>query len=168
MLKVKSTLIAALLVASSFAAPSAFAISSWTVGGSGSGSATISGPTTATVLGNPVPCTASFTLTVTSGTAKVTAASFSGSSACTAITSVLPWTVSAPTAISGSTSVNLTISSINVKISGQTCTGSASGTLTNANPNNGGTNTFTFTGTLGACTVKSNPSLTSNAAIGTI
>lgn len=166
MLKVKSTLIAALLVASSFAAPSAFAISSWTINGSGSGSATVSGPTTATVLGNPVPCTASFTLTVTGGTAKVTAASFSGSSACTAITSVLPWTVSAPTAGSG-TSVNLTISSINVKISGQTCTGSATGTLTNANPNNGGSNTFTFTGSLGACTVKSNPSLTSSG-IGTI
>lgn len=167
MLKVKSTLCAALLVASSFAAPSAFAISSWTINGSGTGSATVSGPTTATVLGNPVPCTASFTLSVNSGSAKVTSASFSGSSACTAITSVLPWTVSAPSAIAGSTSVNLTITGINVKISGQTCTGSASGTLTNANPNNGGSNSLTFSGSLGACTVKSNPSLTSSG-IGTI
>jgi hypothetical protein len=166
MLKVKSILIAALLAASAFAATSAFAISSWTINGSNSGSTTVSGPTTATVFGVPVPCTASFTLTVTSGSAKVTGANFSGNSACTEISSVLPWTVSEPSAISGSSSVNLTISGIEVKISGQTCTGSASGTLSNANPNGSGSNTFTFSGSLGLCTVKSNPSVT-GSGIGT-
>lgn len=171
MAKFKTALLATLIVASPLVASQAFAASYqvfkggvWKV----SDSTTLTGPTTATVAGIPIPCTATFTLTLNaSGAATVTAASFSGSSACLGVTAqALPWTVAAPVAISGSSSVTVNISGINVKFSSPsaTCTGNASGTLTNANPNTGpANNDYTFTAPLSApCTnVKSNPKLTS-------
>lgn len=179
MQKLKYAALAALVAAGTFATTSAFAAGLEIWNGSAwvrNGTAVISGPTTATYLGNTVPCTSAFTLTLTSGTAKVTNAVFSGSGACTGITKVLPWNVSAPTAGAGS-SVNLTISAINIHFPAppQTCTGSVSGELDNADPYSPNPPTgsgpynlyFTFSGTLaGGCSVANrSPGLTSNVPI---
>lgn len=179
MLKLKSAALAAIIVAGSFAASSAFASGLEIWNGSAwvrNGTVVISGPTTATYLGNTVPCTSAFTLTLTSGAAQVTNATFSGSGACTGITKVLPWNVSAPTAGAGA-SVNLTISGINIRFPTppQTCTGSVSGNLPNANPYSPDPPTspgpynayFTFSGSLaGGCTVSHrSPGLTSDTPI---
>lgn len=144
MLKLKYAALAALALAGSFGASSAFAAgyeiwngSSWVR----SGTVTLSGPTTATYLGNTVPCTSAFTLTLSYDagtgvqTAQVTGASFTGSGACTGITKVLPWSVSAPSALSDP-SVLLTISGINIHFPAppQTCTGSVTAQVPNANP----------------------------------
>lgn len=180
MLKLKYAALAAMVAVGSFATSSAFAAGLEIWNGSAwvrNGTAVISGPTTATYLGNTVPCTSAFTLTLTNGAAQVTNATFTGSGACTGITKVLPWNVSAPTAISGSTSVNLTISGINIRFPTppQTCTGSVAGELDNANPYSPNPPTgsapynlyFTFSGSLaGGCTVSHrSPGLTSNVPI---
>jgi len=163
----REILLLALLVVGPCIPSSAFAqVSSWRINGFANGTVTATGPVSITVFGVPTPCTATFTLALTSGQLKVTGVSFSGSSVCNAITIVLPWPISAPTPVSGSTLVNFLIQSINIKVSGVTCTGSASGTVSNANPNNGGTNAITFVGSLGPCNFRSNPSLTSSG-IGT-
>ena len=179
MLKLKSAVLAAMIVAGTFATSSAFAAGLEIWNGSAwvrNGTAVISGPTTATYLGNTVPCTSAFTLTLTNGVAKVTNATFTGSGACTGITKVLPWTVSAPTAGAG-TSVNLTISAINIHFPAppQTCTGSVTGELDNTDPYSPNPPTapgpynlyFTFSGTLaGGCSVSHRaPGLTSNVPI---
>lgn len=187
MLKLKHAALATLAVAGTLATSSVFAAGLEIWNGSAwvrSGTVVISGPTTATYLGNTVPCTSAFTLTLTNGAAQVTNATFTGSGACTGITKVLPWTVSAPTAIADpapplppNTSVNLTISGINIRFPTppQTCTGSVTGELDNADPYSPNPPTtpgpynlyFTFSGTLaGGCSVSHRaPGLTSNTPI---
>lgn len=107
MLTMKSTLLAAALaVGGSLAAGNASAASfevysggAWT----SNGTTHLVGPTNASYLGNPLPCNADFTLQVTGGVATVTAASFSGSTACASIISRgLPWTVTIGAGGSGS------------------------------------------------------------------
>lgn len=187
MQKLKYAALAAMVAVGSFATSSAFAAGLEIWNGSAwvrNGTVVISGPTTATYLGNTVPCTSAFTLTLTSGAAQVTNATFSGSGACTGITKVLPWNVSAPTAIADpappnppNTSVNLTISGINIRFPTppQTCTGSVTGELDNADPYSPDPPTgsapynlyFTFSGSLaGGCTVSNrSPGLTSDTPI---
>lgn len=119
-------------------------------------STTLTGDISVTVAGIPFYCKASLTFTVSSGVASITAASFTGSSACLGITvQNIPWPVGQPTAGVGS-GVIVFITGINLKFSSPaaTCTGSLNGVLTNANPNTGpATNKLTFTGTLSApCT----------------
>lgn len=161
---------------------SASAFDYW-VGSAGTlnGTSTVSGPTNASYNGLSVPCTASFTVVDTNGAGKVTAASFSGSAACTAIVACnLPWLLGQavtpppppfdgkPLAASGVAN-NTRINGVCVKIPApinQTCTGTVNGTLTNS------PNTFTFTGTLaaspgpGTCTVNSRGNLTPSPALG--
>ena len=162
---------------------SASALDYWvTTSGNLTGTSTVSGPTNASFNGLSLPCTASFTVSDTNGAGKVTAASFSGSTACSMITACnLPWPlgtlVSAgpppvydgkPLAASGVAN-NTRINGVCVKLPApinQTCTGTVNGTLTNS------PNTFTFTGTLtaspgpGTCTVNSRGSLTPSPALG--
>ncbi len=169
----KSIAAACMAAAGTLAAASASAATLQVYSGgswSTSGTASIAGPTTASPVGNPVPCNATFTLTLTSGSAAVTGATFSGSAACTAITTNLS-TTTWPVTVTGTsgTSANITISGISLHFTSPntTCTGSISGVLANANPNSGlVNNSFTFSGSLGACTnVKSNPSTTSTKPI---
>jgi hypothetical protein len=137
----------------------------------------VTGLTNASYNGLSVPCTASFTVRDSSGSGSVVAASFSGSSACTAIVACnLPWAIGKPLAASGVAN-NTQITGVCVKIPApinQTCTGSnalatgiVKGTLTNPTPN-----TFTFSGSLaaspsnGVCTVNSRANLTPSPALG--
>lgn len=160
MTKFKSALLASMMVASPLFASPAFA--GWQVWDSASsswvstGTATISGATTATVSGIAVPCSsATFNLSVTAGVATVTGATFTGGSACTNnVTALnLPWSItyngtsgatSAPVSIGGTVGSPGQIQ-IQFNTPARTCTGGvASGTL--ANLNNSATNsTFTFT-----------------------
>lgn len=147
----------------------------------------IAGLTNASYNGLSVPCTASFTVRDTAGSGSVIAASFSGSSACTAIVACnLPWAIGKPLAASGVAN-NTQITGVCVKIPApinQTCTGSnalasgiVKGTLTNQSPNPPATpivtpTAFTFTGSLaaspsnGVCTVNSRANLTTTPASG--
>lgn len=174
-MKLKSAILAACIAAGAFCSTSAFA--GWEIYDAGTatwgdGSVTISGPTSATVNGIPAPCTANFTLTVSGGVAVVSGATFTGSSTCNNITSTAAtpphWSV---TGVGGAGTVATTIGGISITILGKTCTGSVGGTLTNAHPNTGGNNGFSFPVTSlpvsggGTCTVKSNPSLNSNKPI---
>ncbi|MEG3792090.1 hypothetical protein V1318_18390 [Lysobacter sp. CCNWLW3] len=180
-MKLKSAILAACVAAGAFCSTSAFA--GWEIydagtGTWGDGTVTLSGPTSATVNGIPAPCTANFTLTVTGGVAVVSAATFTGSSTCTNITSTAAtpphWSVSGT---ASGTSVATTVGGISITILGKTCTGSVGGTLTNAHPYtapvppNTTHNSFTFPVTSlpvtggGTCTVKSNPALTSSKPI---
>lgn len=175
--KTKSAILSALAMASPLVAAPAMA-SHWEVwsasGWSQSGTSIFHGPTTASVVGNPIPCSnATFTMSVSGGVATVIAATFSGSAACTAIkVNNLPWSVAAPVAIAGSTSVSTTIGGINIVIGTPptTCTGSVGGVVSNANPNNSGVtpptaNNFTFAGSLaGGCGVSSNTTLTNSGS----
>ena len=171
MIKLKSAIATALVVLSPFFASASFA-SSWAISnptGSAyvaSGTTHLKGGTTATI-GTTVPCNADFTLSLSSGVATVTGASFSSATvtACAAIVSSgFPWATTT-TAIPSSTSVSVKISGISVKINGVTCTGSVTGTMTNANLNGGfATNGFTFPSTTltGGCKVASTTSLNDN------
>lgn len=174
-MKLKSAILAACVAAGAFCSSSAFA--GWEIYDAGTatwgdGTVVLSGPTSATVNGIPAPCTANFTLTVTGGVAVVSAATFTGSSTCTNITSSAAtpphWSVSGT---ASGTSVSTTVGGISITILGKTCTGSVTGTLTNAHPYGGGSNGFSFPVTSlpvtggGTCTVKSNPSLTSSKPI---
>ncbi|ALN83961.1 hypothetical protein IEQ11_02875 [Lysobacter capsici] len=176
MSKLKNSLLALATAAAVFGASSASAASFELWNGSGwtnTGSLTFFGPTTASYLGIAVPCNASFTVTVSGGAASVTAASFSGSSACTGITAYnLPWAMT-PSAYSGanppfSGSPTLTPTLWSVAISGvriyipaplnvycpsSTGSGSINGVLdstSTATQNN----QFVFKGALGACSVQ--------------
>ncbi|WP_242112562.1 hypothetical protein [Luteimonas aquatica] len=157
MTKFKTALLATMMAASPLFASPAFA--GWEMwNGSAwvsTGTATITGATTATVSGIAVPCSsATFNLTLTSGVATVSGATFTGGSACTNnVTALnLPWSISAgtPGATSSAITIGGTVGSpgqVQVKFNtpSQTCTGGvAAGTL--ANLGNSATNsTFTFT-----------------------
>jgi hypothetical protein len=176
MSKLKNSLLALATAAAVFGASSASAASFELWNGSGwanNGTLTFFGPTTASYVGVGVPCNASFTVTVTGGNAAVTAASFSGSSACTGITAYnLPWAMT-PSAYTGANppftgSPTLTPTLWGVAISGvriyipsplnvycpsQTGSGSINGVLdstSTATKNN----QFVFKGALGACSVQ--------------
>lgn len=153
---------------------SASALDYW-VGAPGTlnGTSTVTGPTNASYNGLSVPCTASFTVVDTNGAGKVTAASFSGSTACSMITACnLPWILGSGSPLDGkplaasAVANNTRINAVCVKIPppiNQTCIGTVNGTLVNPGPGSPPTpaNTFTFTGTLaaspgpGTCTVNS-------------
>lgn len=179
MAKFKTALLATLIVASPLVASPAFAWDIWNgTAWVNNGTVTLTGPTTATVAGNVVPCSnAVFTLTLTNGVPKVTAASFSGGAACTnnPTAANFNWGVSgtasgvnASVAIGGTANPNSI--TINFARPVATCSGgSATGTLTNAATNPSHViNQFTFnaTFTAGPCSnVKSTGPLTSSAPI---
>ena len=147
----------------------ALAFDYW-VGSTGTvyGTSTVTAPTNALYNALSEPCSASFTVQVTSGSASVTAASFSGSGSCATITACnLPWSMGRPLAAAGVAN--------NVKITGvclhfgpplnQTCTGTLNGTLS-------ATGTMTFAGTLtaspgpGVCTFTTRSPGTTSPVLG--
>ena len=143
---IKSLVLGSLVLASTLGASSAFA--QWTVGGSSSGTSIVGpGPTNLSFLGISYPCTGTFTVQATAGSAVVTAASFSGSAVCTSIkANNLPWAISAP---SGSGPWTGTVSGVNVTAAGIfNCSGSASIKVdTSGNAS--------FSGSLGVCAISS-------------
>lgn len=110
-MKIRTAFLAAVSAAGLLGAASASAASLRIWNGSAwvaNGDVTLTGPTTASYLGLPAPCTASFILRITSGVAKVRSAKFSGSTTCTGIrTNIVAtspstwWKVSAPVAYTG-------------------------------------------------------------------
>ena len=168
MSKFKHVLVGTLAVAGTLAASASFAASYTRVGGAGSSNFT--GKTNATVLANSLPCNSvRLTVNVTaSGTASVTAADFETrspgttgySAACDAITSNnLPWTISPPTSDAGPGNVKVNSVSVTIPALGATCNGNVTGTLNNSG-------VFSFSGTLGACSVNSvSPHLASSPVV---
>lgn len=176
MSKLKNSLLALATAAAVFGASSASAASFelWTgTGWSNNGTLNFTGPTTASYVGIGVPCTANFAVSLTSGVATVTSATFSGSAACSGITAYnLPWGMTpgaytgpnppftgAPTltpdlwsvAISG---VRIFIPSpLNVYCPSQTGSGTVNGVL-DFTSLPGVNNKFVFKGALGACSVQ--------------
>lgn len=172
MSKLKYSILALVSVAAIGAATSASAASFELWNGSAwvnSGSVSFTGPTTAGYLGNNVPCSANFSVSVSGGVASVTAASFSGSAACSGIVaSNLPWAMT-PGAYSGAnppfagaptltpTLWSVTISGarifipapLNVNCPSATGSGTVNGVLDSSGPNK-----FVFKGALGPCTVQ--------------
>lgn len=169
----KHVLVGTLAVASMLAASTSFAASYSRVGGAGSSDFT--GKTTASALGNALPCNSvKLTVNVTaSGTGSVTAADFETrapgtlgySAACDAITSNgLPWTISPPTSDAGTGNVKINSVSVTIPaLSGVTCNGNVIGTLNNSG-------VFSFgPAALGACNVSSvSPHLTSSPIVDAI
>ncbi|MGH8082196.1 MAG: hypothetical protein ACREP7_16600, partial [Lysobacter sp.] len=134
-----------------------------------SGSVSFTGPTSATYIGNSVPCDATFNVTVSGGAASVTSASFAGSAACSGIVAYnLAWPMT-PGAYSGAnppftgaptltptlwsvgiSGVRIYIPSpLNVYCPSSTGTGTVNGVLDSAGPNR-----FVFKATLGPCGVQ--------------
>ncbi|HWB36045.1 hypothetical protein [Fulvimonas soli] len=160
---IKSLLLGSLVMAGTLGAPAAFA-TQWSVGGSTTGTSIIGpGPTSVSFLGIAYPCTSTFTVESVSGVAKVTAASFTGSSVCNAIhANNLPWAISAPTAVSGSTPTwTATVSGVSVVAAGIfTCSGTA--TIKVVGDDSVPTSTHVnLSGSLGVCTVNSGDLTTS-------
>lgn len=62
---------------------------------SNSGTTHFVGPTQVSFLGNILPCTADFTVSLANGNASVIAASFNGSTTCAGVVAYLPWPVTA-------------------------------------------------------------------------
>lgn len=139
-----------------------------------SGTVTFTGSTTASYLGIGVPCSANFTVNLAGGVATVTAASFSGSAACSGIVaSNLPWSMvgsaysganppfaGAPTltptlwtvAITG---VRIYIPApLNVNCPSPSGSGTVSGVLDQTVPNK-----FVFKSALGPCSVQTQNNL---------
>jgi len=144
---IKSLLLGLLVLAGTLGASSAFA--QWTVGGSSSGTSIIgAGPTNLSYLGASFPCTSTFTVVDTAGSAKVTAASFTGSAVCTSIkANNLPWQISAPV---GNGPWTGTVMGVNVTAAGVfNCSGNASISVTKP----GGA--VTLSGSLGVCAISS-------------
>lgn len=112
------------------------------------------GPTSLSILGVPVPCTSTFTLTTdASGTViHVTQAVFTGSPTCSSVHAVFPaapnnfWNV----ALVSTTSA--TINSVQVSTPFGTCSGNVAATISGS--------TINLSGTLGICGVSG--SLTTN------
>lgn len=125
---IKSTLLSAAIAVGALVTGNAVAANHFEVwNGSAwvqTGTTHLVGPTNAGYLGNFVPCNADFTLQVASGVATVTAASFTGSSACTnIITRGLPWTVAIVSGSGsswslkiGDTQAGATLGGVNVRI----------------------------------------------------
>jgi len=135
---------------------------SWQTSGS---SFTLSGPTTFIVIGNVVPCSFTFNVQLANvGTLLITTMTGSGSSACSSISArSLPWVFSAPTALGSGVSFSFPVSFV---YSGFNCAGTISATMTNANPNSGHTsNAVTFNASLGSCTLKTNPSISTGGPV---
>jgi len=148
---VKSMMMGLLVLAGTLGASSAFA--QWTVGGSlGSPTPVTSivgpGPTNLSLLGISYPCTSTFTVVDTAGSAKVTAATFTGSAVCTSIkANNLPWQISAPV---GSGPWTGTVMGVNVTASGLfNCSGSVPISVTKP------AGLVTLSGSLGLCAISS-------------
>ncbi|MGH8032856.1 MAG: hypothetical protein ACREO8_10970 [Luteimonas sp.] len=184
MSKLKTSLLVVVSAAAVLSAASASAVSFEVWNGSAwvaNGVSHFTGPTTASYLGNSLPCSADFTFNVAAGVATVTAASFSGNPTCTSIVSRgLPWTVTigsgngssygltiggtSTTTIAGG--VNIFIPApLNANCPGATSRGPVSGTLVNPTGTPPAATGFTFSGTLGPCAVSSNPRLAASPAI---
>ncbi|MBN7137946.1 hypothetical protein A7A76_02425 [Lysobacter enzymogenes] len=177
MSKLKHSILALVSAAAICGATSASAASFELWNGSAwvnSGTVTFSGPTTASYLGNSLPCTATFTVNLSGGAATVTGASFTGSSACNGIVaSNFAWGMT-PGAAGGYTGANppftgaptLTGALSSVSISGiriflpaplnVTCPSTTgSGTINGVLESSGsGSNRFVFKGALGPCSVQ--------------
>ncbi|MFK3647751.1 hypothetical protein ACI2IY_04860 [Lysobacter enzymogenes] len=177
MSKLKHSILALVSAAAICGATSASAASFELWNGSAwvnSGSVTFTGPTTASYIGNSLPCTANFSVSVSGGVAVVTGASFTGSSACNGIVaSNFNWGMT-PGAAGGYTGANppftgaptLTGPLSSVSISGiriflpaplnVTCPSTTgSGTINGVLESSGsGSNRFVFKGALGPCSVQ--------------
>lgn len=168
-MSVKKAIVKSSLVLAGVMGMSASALAlDYTTGGSLNGTSTVTGPTNASYNGLSVPCTATFTLSDSSGSGSVTAASFSGSSTCTNITACnLPWAIGKPQAALGvANNTKITAACVHIPAPiNQTCSGTVNGTLSSG----GG---FTFTGSMtaspgpGSCTVNSRSTLTSSPVLG--
>ncbi len=174
MSKFKVSMLAAMSAVAMFGAASASAATFQVLTGStwGDGTTHFVGTTTASYFGNTLPCSvADFTVKVTGGVAQVTAVSFGGSAACSAIVPRgLPWKVSV-TATSGSgatltigdtASTTSTAGGVNVFIPAPlnaNCPSAGGRTpLPNVALTNGSSTTVAsiqFSGTLGGCAVAS-------------
>lgn len=174
MSKLKHSILALVSAAAICGATSASAASFELWNGSAwvnSGSVTFTGPTTASYIGNSLPCTATFNVSLSGGVATVTSASFAGSSACSGIVaSNFPWGMTpgaygganppfagAPT-LSGALS-SVAISGIRIFLPAPlnvTCpSATGSGTVNGVLESSGsGSNRFVFKGTLGPCSVQ--------------
>ncbi len=174
MSKFKTSLLAAMSAVAMFGAASASAATFQVWNGStwGDGTTHFVGTTTASYFGNSLPCSvADFTVVVSGGVASITAVSFGGSAACSAIVPRgLPWKVSI-TATSGSggtltigdtASTTTTAGGVNVFIPAPlnaNCPSlSGRAPLPNVALTNGSSSSdavIQFSGTLGACAVAS-------------
>ncbi|BAV99817.1 hypothetical protein ABIE09_004535 [Lysobacter enzymogenes] len=176
MLKLKHSLLALVSVAALCGATSASADQFEIYDGTNwikNGVVSFLGPTSATYLGNTVPCDANFTVTLTNGVGAVTGAAFTGSSTCNGITVSAspsnPWPMTpshytgpnppftgAPTlttTIWGVAISNVRIylpPPLNVYCPSSTGTASINGALDSTWPSN----MFVFKGALGACAVQ--------------
>lgn len=162
---VHSTLIAAGIFGS--AGASAF---DYVEGGSLNGTTTAAGPVTFLCGGVIVmPCNAALTIVGSGGSASVTAASFSGSAACSAIASLnLPWSMGKPLGALGVANNAKIPMKVHLPVPvNQTMSGTLAGTLSP-----GGS--LTLTGTLTAspatmtCTVNSRAPLTTSPVLSII
>ncbi len=121
-------------------------------------SLTITGPTTLSAFGTTINCTSTFGGSINaSGVGSISSASFSGSGCGIVSPSGLPWTVTAIDA------THADITNVKVVVAGLvTCgPGTVHGTLVGTQP----TKTLSFTGTIGSCSVASNPTVTSSVAL---
>ena len=120
---------------------------------------TISGPTKLTAAGVTVACTSNFTGGINAaGVGSITAASFSGGGLCSSVTALnLPWSLTATSA------TGVSITGVKVTVLGLvTCgPGSVTGALVGAQP----TTSVSFSGTIGTCSVVSNPTLTASVPL---
>lgn len=124
-----------------------------------SGTIVITGPTNLTAFGTTVPCTSQFTGSIdSSGVGSITSATFSGGGLCGFVRAQsLPWGINA------TNPTDVTISNVKVSVFGLvTCgPGSVGGSLVGSQP----TTSVSFSGTIGSCSVSSNPTVTSNTAL---
>lgn len=172
---VKKIVTGSLVSACTMAASSAMALDYFNAasGGSAVFNPKFSGPTIA-IAGGSLACTSTFTLTGVVGSPdSVSSASFSGAG-CAAINAVLPWSVGAPSSVTGPNNVSITGVTIYLPTPiNKTCTGSVTGTLNGSNATLAsglGPGQLTFVGTLTApapgggttnCIVRSTGNLTS-------
>lgn len=132
------------------------------VGGVLSGTSTLTGG----VLIASLPCYATFTVSVNGGVAAITAAAFSGSTACLSVQTNLggatTWPLAAPTSPSGPGNVQIANVLLRAPAPiGMTCSGTLIGTLSAGQ--------FTFNNVLPpGCPFKSNPSMASSPTLGAV
>lgn len=124
----------------------------------------------------PATCTATYTVTLTNGTAQITDAVFGGSSFCSSIMKIVPTNISSPILppAPGTTSVGMGLG-LGFKFlpSGFTCTGTVGGELSNAFPYYPSSpwgaplyNYLNFNGLLSPCRVSTNaPGLSSDRPV---
>jgi hypothetical protein len=112
----------------------------------------VSGPTSLSVLGVPIPCTSTFTITTDStGTiVHVTQAVFSGSATCSSVHAVFPAAPNNFWNVTLNSTTSATIGGVSVSTPFGTCSGNVAATV---NYNTPPPNTITLNGSLGICSV---------------